>query len=129
MEQGINIIEIPSEILNIFSEYNWEGNIRELRNVIQRSVIYASQSGKDKIEKEFLPPYMQNIKVDEINKVINVNEIRQYETGLEEYLEKIEKRIIQKTLEELNFNKSEAARRLKIPRATLYYKIEKYNIL
>lgn len=128
MEQGINIVEIPNEVLNIFSEYHWEGNIRELRNVIQRCVIYASQSGKNKIEKEFLPTYMQNIKVDEINKVINVNEIQQYETGLEEYLEKIEKRIIQKTLEELRFNKSEAAKRLKIPRATLYYKMEKYGI-
>lgn len=128
MEQGINIIEIPSEILNVFSEYHWEGNIRELRNVIQRSVIYASQSGKNKIEKSFLPQYMQNIQVDEINKVIEVNEIKQHETGLDKYLEKIEKKIIQKTLEELNFNKSEAAKRLKIPRATLYYKIEKYGI-
>lgn len=128
MEQGINIIEIPNEILNIFSEYNWDGNVRELRNVIQRSVIYASQSGKDKIEKEYLPSHMQNIQVDEINNVINVNEIKQYETGLEEYLGKIEKRIIQKTLRDFNYNKSEAAKHLKIPRATLYYKIEKYEI-
>ncbi len=128
MEQGINIIEIPNDILNIFSEYNWEGNVRELRNVIQRSVIYASQSGKDKIEKEFLPAYMQKIKVDELNKVINVEEIRRYETGLEEYIEKVEKMIIHKTLEELNYNKSETAKRLKIPRTTLYYKIEKHKI-
>lgn len=128
MEQGIGIIEIPDEILNIFSEYNWEGNVRELRNVIQRSIIYAHQNGKDKIEKEFLPTYMQKIEVDEINKVINISQIKQYETGLDEYLEKIEKRIIQNTLRELNFNKSEAAKRLKIPRATLYYKIEKYGI-
>ncbi len=128
MEQGINIIEIPDEILNIFSEYNWEGNVRELRNVIQRSVIYASQSGKNKIEKEFLPHYMQNIKVNEISKVINTDEINQYESGLDEYIDKIERLIIQKTLEELNFNKAEAARRLKIPRATLYYKLEKYGI-
>ncbi len=128
MEQGISIIEIPSEILSVFQEYNWEGNVRELRNVIQRSVIYANQSGKDKIEKEFLPAYMQNIEVDEINKVINLGEIKQYETGLDEYMEKLEKKIIQSTLEELNFNKSEAAKQLKIPRATLYYKIDKYNI-
>ncbi len=128
MEQGINIIEIPNDILNIFFEYHWEGNIRELRNVIQRSVIYASQRGKNKIEKEFLPQHMQNIKVDEIKKVIDVNEIKNHEIGLEEYLEKIEKRIIQKTLEELNFNKTEAAKHLKLPRATLYYKMEKYNI-
>ncbi len=128
MEQGISIMEIPDDILNVFSEYHWEGNVRELRNVIQRSVIYASQSGKDKIQKEFLPTYMQKIEVDEINKVINVSQIKHYETGLDEYLEKIEKRIIQNTLKELNFNKSEAAKRLKIPRATLYYKIEKYGI-
>ncbi|HCX63153.1 MAG TPA: sigma-54-dependent Fis family transcriptional regulator [Clostridiales bacterium] len=128
MEQGIGIIEIPDDILSIFSEYNWEGNVRELRNVIQRSVIYAHQNGKDKIEKEFLPAYMQKIEVDEINKVINVSQIKHHETGLEEYIEKVEKRIIQNTLKELNFNKSEAAKRLKIPRATLYYKIDKYNI-
>lgn len=128
MEQGINIIEMPEEILNIFSEYNWEGNVRELRNVIQRSVIYVSQSGKDKIEKEFLPQYMQDIKVDKINKAININEINQYESGLEEYMGRIEKQIIIKTLKEVNFNKSEAAKRLKIPRATLYYKIDKYEI-
>ena len=127
MEQGINIVEIPDEILSIFSEYKWEGNVRELRNVVQRSAIIASQRGNNKIEKEFLPSYLQNIEVDEINKFININEIEGY-TGLEEYLEKIEKRIIVKTLEEMNYNKTEAAKKLKIPRATLYYKMEKFNV-
>ncbi len=128
MEQGINIVEIPNEILNIFSEYKWEGNVRELRNVIQRSAIMASQSGKNKLEKDLLPSYLQTIEVDEINKFIDLNEIENYESGLEEYLEKIEKGIIIKTLEEMNYNKSVAAKKLKIPRATLYYKMEKFNI-
>ena len=128
MEQGINIIEIPNEILNILSEYSWEGNVRELKNVIQRSVIYASQSGKDKIEKEFLPSYMQNIKVDELKQVFNINETISDNLGLEDYIEKVEKQIIEKTLKEFKYNKSEAAKQLKIPRTTLYYKIEKYNI-
>lgn len=128
MEQGINIIEIPNEILNILSEYSWEGNVRELKNVIQSAVIYAAQSGKDKIEKGFLPTYMQNIKVNEVNQIINIDEITNDNLGLEDYLENIEKQIIEKTLRELKFNKSETARRLKIPRTTLHYKIEKYNI-
>jgi len=128
MEQGISIIEIPDEIIDIFSEYKWDGNVRELRNVVQSSVIYASQSGKGKIEKEFLPSEMQKIEVDEINKIININEIKNSEIGLDEYLEKIEKRIILKTLEEMNFNKSETAKQLKIPRATLYYKMDKHGI-
>lgn len=128
MEQGISIVELPEEILSIFFEYKWEGNVRELRNVIQRSAIIASQRGKNKIEKEFLPLYLQNIEVDEFNKYININEAESYESGLEEYLQKIEKRIITKTLEEMNYNKSEAAKKLKIPRATLYYKMEKYKV-
>lgn len=128
MEQGINIVEIPDEVLDIFNEYNWGGNVRELRNVIQRSVVIAAQSGKDKIEKEFLPYELQKIEVDEINRVVNVNDIMNSDTGLEEYLERIEKRIIIKTLEEMNHNKALAAKQLKIPRTTLYYKMDKYGI-
>lgn len=127
MEQGISIVEIPEEIQNIFFEYKWEGNVRELRNVIQRSAIIASQRGENKIKKEFLPSYMQNIEVDQMNKLINLSELRG-STGLEEYLGRIEKRIIIKTLEEVKFNKAEAAKKLKIPRATLYYKMKKYGI-
>jgi len=70
---------------------------------------------------------MQNIEVDQMNKLINLSELRG-STGLEEYLGRIEKRIIIKTLEEVKFNKAEAAKKLKIPRATLYYKMEKYGI-
>lgn len=128
MEQGISIVEIPDEVFDIFNQYSWGGNVRELRNVIQRSVVIASQSGKDKIEKEFLPYELQRIKIDEINKIINIDEIVNSDTGLEEYLEKIEKRIIQKTLEESKNNKALAAKSLKIPRATLYYKMDKYGI-
>lgn len=127
MEQGMSIIEIPDEVLSIFTEYKWEGNVRELRNVVQRSAIIASQSNKNKIEKEYLPLYMQNIEVDSINKLINANESN-YDYGLEEYLQKIEKNIILKTLKEFNYNKSDVAKKLKIPRATLYYKMDKYQI-
>jgi len=128
MEQGMNIIEIPNEILDIFFAYVWEGNVRELRNVIQRSVVYASQDSKDKIEKEFLPSYMQKIKVDTISKIINLSDIKESDISLDEYMEKIEKRIIIETLKALNFNKSDVAKKLKIPRATLYYKMDKYHI-
>jgi two-component system response regulator HydG len=128
MEQGISIVEIPDEVFDIFNQYNWGGNVRELRNVVQRSVVIATQSGKDRIEKEFLPYELQRIKIDEINKIINIDEIVNSDTGLEEYLEKIEKKIIQKTLEESKNNKALASKKLKIPRATLYYKMDKYGI-
>ena len=128
MEQGMNIVEIPDEILNIFTEYRWDGNVRELRNVIQRSAVIAAQRGKNKIEKDFLPAHLQNIQVDEINNLIKLNQVISREYGLDEYLQKIEKRIIVKTLEETNYNKTETAKRLKIPRPTLYYKMDKYGV-
>lgn len=128
MEQGINIIEIPNDILDIFSEYKWEGNVRELRNIIQRSVILSSQIGSDKIEKKFLPAYMQEIEIDSMSKIINMTDIKESGNGLEEYINKIEKTIITESLKELDYNKTEVAKRLKLPRATLYYKMEKYGI-
>ncbi len=128
MEQGINIIEIPNDILDIFSVYSWEGNVRELRNIIQRSVILSSQSGTGRIEKKFLPSYMQEIEVDKVSKIINMAEIKESDCGLEEYINKIEKTIIEEALRDLSYNKSEVAKQLKIPRATLYYKMEKYGI-
>lgn len=129
MEQGINVVEIPKDILDIFFAYSWEGNVRELRNITQSAVVYASQCGKGKIEKEFLPIYMQKIEVDTISKIINLSEIKESDSGLEEYMSSIEKRIIFETMKDLNYNKSEVAKKLKIPRATLYYKIGKYNIV
>jgi PAS domain S-box-containing protein len=128
MEQRSNIVEIPDEIMDIFTEYKWDGNVRELRNVIQRCVIIAIQKGKNKIEKEFLPAYLQNIEVDKLNKIIELKDTKAEEYGLDEYLEKIEKRIIIKTLREMNYNISETAKKLKLPRGTLYYKMDKYNI-
>ncbi|MDF2676715.1 MAG: hypothetical protein K0Q97_1023 [Bacillota bacterium] len=132
MEQGINIIEIPKDILDIFSAYSWEGNVRELKNVIQRCAIMAHQSSKGKIEKSFLPTYMQEIEI--INQGVDCNfidlsERNDLQQGLDHYLENVEKNIIIQTLKNTKFNKSEAAKTLKIPRATLYYKMEKYGIV
>lgn len=131
MEQGINIIEIPKDILDIFSAYSWEGNVRELKNVIQRCAIMAHQCGKGKIEKSFLPTYMQKIEIinqDVGNNFINISEINEIQQGLDHFLENVEKKIIFQTLKNTKFNKSETAKILKMPRATLYYKMEKYGI-
>lgn len=128
MENGINIIEIPEKILNIFKNYTWEGNVRELRNVIQRSIILALESSKDRIEEEHLPSYLRNIDydIDELSYNSSIEE--ENKEGLEETLEKLEKEIIKKALNKTGWQKSKAAKILRIPRTTLYYKIEKYGL-
>ncbi len=127
MENGINIIQIPQNILNILKNYSWEGNVRELRNVIQRAVILARENNKNQIEKEHLPTYLQNIIINKQKYVDNDIQLNT-EIGLESTIEEIEKQIIKEALEKTNFKKTDTAKLLKIPRTTLYYKIEKYGL-
>lgn len=90
--------------------YQWRGNIRELRNTIERSVILASN---EKLGAEDLPleiQMAQNGDMDSLN------------------LAYVEKMHIMKMLKYTGGNKTETARLLKIGLTTLYRKIEEYGI-
>lgn len=124
MENGMNIIEIPNEIHKIFNRHNWDGNVRELRNILLRCVLLAKESKNEKILVEFLPDYLQEIDVEE-------EFLLDYDfadLSIEEYMSKIEKDIIKAALEEYNYNKKKTAEKLRMPRSNLYYKIEKYGL-
>ena len=41
-ERGVNITGVSPEVLSAFKKYNWPGNIRELRNIIERASIFCS---------------------------------------------------------------------------------------
>lgn len=88
-------------------ENEWKGNIRELRNIIERSVILTDQ---DSIGVESLPTELT----------------RANQTSLS--LASAEKLHIQKVLKHTAGNKAEAARLLEIGIATLYRKIEEYRL-
>lgn len=90
----------------------WRGNIRELKNVIERSVILAVT---DILDVETLPLDMQHIN-------LKTESISTYS------LAHAEKLHIQKILAHANGNKAEAARLLEIGIATLYRKIEEYKL-
>ncbi|SHJ41799.1 PAS domain S-box-containing protein [Dethiosulfatibacter aminovorans DSM 17477] len=124
MENRMNIIEIPNEILAIFKRHSWEGNVRELRNIMQRCVLLAKESNNEKILVEFLPDYLQEINIEEEISI----DYDSFSEGIEDYLEKIEKEIISKTLARFNYNKKKTAEHLRMPRSNLYYKIEKYGL-
>lgn len=124
MENGMNIIEIPNEILSILKKHDWEGNVRELKNIMQRSVLLAKESNNEKILLEFLPDYLQELDMEEELPLDYNSE----NIGIEDYLKKIEKEIIKKTLEKFNYNKKKTSEHLKMPRSNLYYKIEKYEL-
>lgn len=111
-----NIQAIDLEATQILLNYLWKGNVRELKNVIERSVILAKANEKI-LTIDHLPL--------EIKKGLNFPELREKtEITLREY----EKLLIIYTLYNAKGNKSKAADILGIRRQTLYNKMKEYNI-
>lgn len=129
MEQRMNIMELSKEVEDIFLDQIWEGNVRELRNAVQRSAIFAFQDRSDKIKKRHLPDLI----IEGIENKKTLNRKVSTEEGtvlldLEGTVERLEKEMIQQALLLSNNNILKAAKILQIPRTTLYYKIEKYKL-
>lgn len=103
---------MTSEVVDILKGAEWRGNIRELKNVMERSAIVCDEE----VTVQDLPIDLQCAGMDE-------------EQGKEEFeLAVIEQKHITKVLQYTRGNKTEAARLLKIGLATLYCKIEAYHI-
>lgn len=108
-----NIQSISSEALQQLKCYSWPGNLRELRNVIRRTVLFTTG---DTITTVNLPS-----KEEETRKEI------EKEMGLTMDADEEKERIV-RALKKANGNKSLAARLLQIDRKTLYNKIRLYNL-
>jgi DNA-binding NtrC family response regulator len=109
-ERGKEITSFLSEVMGIFLSHSWPGNVRELENVIEHAIIVAKQ---DKILPRDLPQYL-------LQRPLPAQEF----TTLQDY----EKNLIFKTLEETNWNKHKAAKKLNINRSTLYGKMKRYGL-
>ena len=115
VKTGKKITSISQEYLEALKQHPWKGNIRELRNVIERSVILTDGS---ELEQVSLPSDFQNLHSDtSVTKSLSAFS-----------LASAEKIHILKTLNYTGGNKAEAARLLEIGIATLYRKIEEYKI-
>lgn len=116
-----NIPEIPSTVMEVLTNYDWEGNIRELKNIIERIVILVKNNDVKKIDMNFLPrSIIENStgKTEYKNKTLDLNEI----------IMNAEKKAIIEAMEISKGNKAKAAKLLNIPRSTLYFKLSKYNM-
>lgn len=101
--------ELPKETLKLLTTYRWPGNIRELENVIERSLIFA----KDGIIRyEYLP--------------IEIQKVKEGKTGILS-LEEMEKNHIKRVLG-IASNQEEAAQLLGIDVTTLWRKRKKYSL-
>lgn len=122
-ESQASVESISAEALDILMHYNWPGNVRELENTIERALVVAT--GKE-ITPADLPQMIRTMGEKQLVER-NLPEIDVSGT-LEEIIERIESKVIQRVYDECDGNVSELARRLGIGRATLYRKAEKYQL-
>ncbi len=109
---GKEVIGLSKEVEEAFKNYVWPGNLRELKNVIKRSVLLTNS---------------QLIPLEVIPREVLFAEKTKKET-VDFSKESNEKQLILNALKEADFNKTKAAKLLNITRKTLYNKLEHYQI-
>lgn len=109
---GKEVIGLSKEVEEAFKNYAWPGNLRELRNVIKRSVLLTNSAliPLEVIPREVLFAEKPKKETVDFSKESN------------------EKQLILNALKEADFNKTKAAKLLNITRKTLYNKLEHYQI-
>ena len=110
-----NILNIDKNCLNLLENYEWPGNIRELKNVIQRAVLVCN---KEELLPAHLPQRFRN----------DVTSEKKIFFKLGTPLDKIERKIIITTLKSTNNNRTRAAKLLGISRRAIYNKLKKHKI-
>ncbi len=111
-KMNIQIPKVEQTYIDLLGKHNWKGNVRELKNVIERSLILIEGNSLD----ERSLPY--EFSIDDKGTA----------SGTKMSLSEIERKHIQKVLAYTKGNKAEAARLLEIGVATLYRKIEEFKI-
>ena len=115
VEMNRKIRGFSEEAMRILTKYNWPGNIRELQNTIENAVVFAND---DIIQANDLNPKIHTTS----------EETEDYSGPLDEAQKEFKKRYITKILKQMNGNRTEAAKQLKIQRTYLSRLIKELNI-
>lgn len=111
--------KLSTAAMDTLQNHRFSGNVRELVNILQRAVTMCEG---DEITVEDLN--IDQSMLDDDNVEVSPPEDR----SLDDYMEDIERRILEKALVEAKYNKTEAARQLGISFRSLRYKLKKYDI-
>jgi two-component system NtrC family response regulator len=111
-------VMLNSDLLPIFSNYSWPGNVRQLENAIERMVLL---SGGPEITHKDLPDFLQVGGPSNVAPTVELPD-----EGIN--LDAVEKDLIMRALERFGGNQTRAANFLNMSRRTLAYRLKKYNV-
>jgi len=113
-KHGKNVQTVSAECLHILKNYYWHGNIRQLRNVMERGILLASET----LEPIHLPEEIARLTAIPLGK----------KKSTEVNLQTLEERALREALELHQGNKTRAAAELGISLRTLYYWLKRYEM-
>lgn len=116
IENGQEVTGMSEAALNLLCSYDWPGNIRELRNCIERMTVL---SNKDMLDVDDVPTIIRDESAVTTAPLLTTDQLS---------LDKNEKLLIMHALKESNGNRTKAAEKLGISRRTLHRKINTYNL-
>ncbi|HEX6915924.1 MAG TPA: sigma-54 dependent transcriptional regulator [Chitinophagaceae bacterium] len=125
-ELGKAITGFDKEVIDVFLQYEWPGNLREMRNVIRKSALLCTA---DSIHMKVIPSELRTGFTRMQAPADTVTAKGEFKGNLRSAAFMAEYQIILSALQKVNFNKSKAAELLNIDRKTLYNKLKHYELM
>ena len=124
IKHGADNVTFDKQIMALLSAYPWPGNVRELENLVERLLIMRNS---DAITFDDLPDKIRNNGAAPGTTAHPGSVINLPDEGYS--LEQLEREVVVQALERTGWNQTAASRFLRIPRHTLIYRMEKYEII
>jgi len=113
-------------VLDLFAQYLWPGNVRQLRNEIKRAVAMSQPGGT--LSPEMLSPELASLTRETPASPLSVASRRLQAASLAAAVEHLERDLIQAALDRSQGNISETARQLGLTRRGLYLKLRRLGL-
>jgi two-component system response regulator PilR (NtrC family) len=120
-EQVRDIQGISREAMDLLMQYDFPGNVRELKNIMERAVLLETQT---QLQAESLPPTVRSSPISSIPNC-DTQDLQLPEHGLEAFLANIELRLLQQALVQAHGVRTDAAKLLKISFRSFRYRMAK----
>ncbi len=134
-ENGLKQVQFTEDAKELLSERNYPGNVRELKNLVERIVVIAQKSSISKEDVKMILDNRFDIPDGEVLSDPNLpsppspSEIDFFKiNSLKEFRDRIERLFIIEKLKQNEFNISRTAEIMETPRSNLYKKLEQYDI-